>query len=101
MFFSPTGIPAPPSSIRLALCTQQSAISTARSPELQRCQTGACVDVQDVGAALARLPKSADAAAAEARAAGLRGELDAAAAAVDALRNKCAYRWVSLRDICC
>lgn len=57
--------------------------------------------LQDVGAALARLPKSADAAAAEARISAVRPELDAAAAAVDALRSACGHRWVTLRDICC
>ncbi len=57
--------------------------------------------LQDIGAALARLPKAADADAAERRAAAVRGELDAAAAAVDALRSGSAYRWVSLADVCC
>lgn len=51
--------------------------------------------------ALARLPKAADGAAAELRAAPIRRQLDAAAAAVDAIRNGSAYRWVSLQEVCC
>jgi hypothetical protein len=58
-------------------------------------------ELQDVEGALARLPKAADSAAAELRAAPIRRQLDAAAAAVNAVRNGSAYRWVSLQEVCC
>lgn len=55
--------------------------------------------VLDAPGALARLREEGERAEAARKLAPARGALDAGAAAVDALRNRCAFRWVSLAGL--